>query len=103
MDAVYVPDGASCRNASYNQTRGELTASIARAGFRLLAEAQEPEDNRADDHRAMFEAIRTRAEALSQRHPEDRALFEAYVADQAREFEILGQEVVDLTLLIGRA
>jgi hypothetical protein len=50
----------------------------------------------------MFEAIRTRAEALARRHPEDRPLFEAYVASQAQEFEVLAQEVVDSTLLLGR-
>lgn len=103
MDAVHVPDGASCRNDLYNQSRRKLMASIARAGFGILAEAQEPESGRADDHRAMFEAIRARAEALAQRHPEHRALFEAYVAGQAQEFEILAQEVVDVTLLLGSA
>lgn len=103
MDAVYLPDGASCRNASYHQTRSQLLDSIARAGFRLLGEGQEPEADRTDHHRAMFEAIRTRAEALARRHPDDRSLFAAYVAHQAQEFEILAQEVVDVTLLLGRA
>lgn len=103
MDVVYLPEGSTCRNATYNQTRIELMAAIARPGFCLLAEVQETEAGRADEHRAMFEAIRTRAEALARRHPEDRALFEAYVANQAQEFEILGQEVVDVTLLLGRA
>lgn len=102
-DEVYVPDGASCRNAAYNQTRGELLASIASAGFCILAEAHEAGESLGDDHRAMFEAIRTRAEALARRHPEDRALFEAYVATQAQEFQILEQEVVDVTLLLRRA
>ncbi len=103
MDAVYVADGTASRNAAYNQTRGELANAIARAGFGVLGEAQEAGANRTDEHRAMFEAIRARAEALARRHPEDRALFEAYVAEQAREFEILGQEVVDVLLLLGRA
>jgi len=103
MDAVHGLEGTTSRNAAYDQTRGELMASIARAGFRPLAEAQEPADGRAEEHRAMFEAIRTRAEALAQRYPADRALFEAYVANQAQEFEILAQEVVDVTLLLGRA
>jgi SAM-dependent methyltransferase len=103
VDEVYALEGAGCRNAAYNQTREELLASIARAGFGLLAEAQEPGAGRAEAHRAMFEDIRTRADRLAQRHPEDRALFEAYVASQAQEFDILGQEVVDLTLLLGRA
>ena len=102
-DEVYLTDGASCRNATYNQTRAGLMASITHAGFCLLAEALEPSDGRADDHRAMFEAIRTRAEALARRHPEDRTLFEAYVANQAQEFEVLAKEVVDVTLLLGRA
>lgn len=103
VDEVYVPDGASCRNAAYNQTRGDLTASIARAGFRLLAEGQASEDGRGEENQAMFAAIRTRAASLARRHPEDRDLFEAYVASQAREFEILEREVVDVTLLLGRA
>ena len=102
-DEVYLPDGASCRNATYSQTRSELMASIAGAGFCILAEARETGDRWTDDHRAMFEAIRARAEALARRHPEDRSLFEAYVANQAQEFEILEQEVVDVTLLVGRA
>lgn len=101
-DEVHVPEGATCRNAAYNQTRGELMESIARAGFRVLAEAREPEQGRAEEHRAMFEAIRSRAESLTQRHPEDRELFAAYVANQALEFEILAREVVDVTLLLGR-
>jgi hypothetical protein len=64
---------------------------------------REGPDHQAGEHQAMFAAIRARAEALARRHPEDRALFEAYVAEQAREFEILGQEVVDVLLLLGRA
>jgi SAM-dependent methyltransferase len=103
VDEVYALEGTACRNPTYHQSRGELLASIAQAGFGLLAEVQEPGEGRAEDHRAMFEAIRTRAEALAQRHPEDRALFEAYVANQALEFEILAQEVVDVTWLLGRA
>lgn len=103
VDEVHVPEGAASRNAAYNRTRAELQAAIARAGFRILAEAQEAEAGRAGDHRAMFEAIRARADALARRHPGDRALFEAYIASQAQEFEILEQEVVDLTLLLGRA
>ncbi|MCL4820917.1 MAG: class I SAM-dependent methyltransferase [Vicinamibacteria bacterium] len=102
MDAVYVPDGTASRNTSYNQTRGELLDAIARAGFGVLGEAQQAGADRAEEHSAMFEAIRARAAALAGRHPEDRALFEAYVADQAREFEILGQEIVDVLLLLGR-
>lgn len=103
VDEVFRLEGAASRNATCHQTRGELMASIVRAGFCLLAEAQEPGDGRADDHRAMFEAIRTRAGALALRHPEDRALLEAYVANQALEFDILAREVVDVTLLLGRA
>jgi cyclopropane fatty-acyl-phospholipid synthase-like methyltransferase len=102
LDAVCIPEGAASRNAAYTQTRADLQAALARAGFRLLAEAQEPAAGRADDHQAMFEAIRTRAEALARRHPEDRPLFEAYVASQAQEFEVLAQEVVDSTLLLVR-
>lgn len=37
VDEVYVPDGTSSRNETYNQTRDELLASIERAGFCLLA------------------------------------------------------------------
>jgi SAM-dependent methyltransferase len=101
LDEVYVLDGTSSRNQTYNQPRGELLASIERAGFRLLAEGHASENGSVDNHLVMFGAIRARAEALSERCPEHRALFEAYVADQAREFEIL-EEVVDVTLSLTR-
>lgn len=102
VDQVCLPDGSTCRNASYSLTRGELAAATARAGFRILAEAREEEDSARVRNRAMFEAIRSRAADLARRCPEDRDLFEAYVADQAQEFEILEREVVDLTWLLGR-
>lgn len=103
LDEVFLPEGHRCRNPAYARTRGELMADVQEAGFRVLGEQQEQADRAFDEHQAMFEAIRTRAESLARRHPEHRALFEAYVACQARAFEVLEQEVVDVTWLLGRA
>lgn len=102
MDETYVPEGSTSQNATYNHTRSDLLASIQRAGFRILAETGDCQGTAVEEHQLMFEAIRLRAEVLAQRHPEHSALFEAYIASQAREFEILAEEVIDTTLVLSR-
>lgn len=99
VDEVYLPDAIPSRNAAYNKTKAELLDAIDRANFSIVAESRGERDSRADAYTAMFEAIRVRAEALSLQYPEHRSLFDAYVAKQAEEFEILEEEVVDVTLL----
>lgn len=103
MDEVLVLEGTASRNASYNQTRPDLEAAIRRAGFRVLAEAEEPDGSRSHEFQAMFVGIQARAAALAERHPEDRAILETYVASQAREFEILEHEILTVTLALSRA
>lgn len=102
VDEAYLPDDAPSRNEAYNQSRAELLAAIRAAGFSILAEGRSEEAGREEEFRSMFAAIRRRAEALAERHPELRPLFEAYVAAQALEFEILADEIIDVTLLLGR-
>lgn len=102
VDEAFHHEGKAGQDTPYHRSRQDLQAALDRAGFRVLAEAEESSGPN-EEHQAMFEAIRRRAAALAQAHPEHRALFEGYVADQAREFAVLANDLVTTTLALGRA
>ncbi|MBI4861781.1 MAG: class I SAM-dependent methyltransferase [Candidatus Riflebacteria bacterium] len=99
MDEVYARAGVAPRNPLYG-SREALMSAIGSAGFVVVGEASATAEVQEAGHRSMLEAIRTRAEELSQRHPELRSVFEAYALAQDREVAVLSEDVVTVTLLV---
>jgi SAM-dependent methyltransferase len=101
VDEAFIQEGVICRNQIY-RSREDVLASIARAGFHLVTEARSEEHSQEAENTAMLAAIRRRAESLNQKHPHLKEIFEAYVSAQEREFSVLEEDVMCVTLLLAK-
>lgn len=99
LDEAFVKEGFSCKNPVY-RSRETVLGEIAEAGFCCALEATTDFAVQMAENRAMFAAIKQRANALAARLPELKELFDDYVAAQEEEFGILEDDVENVTLLL---
>ncbi|MFC1569497.1 class I SAM-dependent methyltransferase [bacterium] len=101
LDDGYIPEG-SFLHADHYLTDMEIKAQIQNAGFNILEEQIFDKAYIRSSDREIYEAIENRAKELMEIHPEKRELFQDYLKTQARENDILENEIVCVTWLLKR-
>jgi ubiquinone/menaquinone biosynthesis C-methylase UbiE len=100
LDDAYVPDAG--QPAPGYLPEPAFREQIERSGFAVVAEVVADAAEMEDDDAGEYAAIERRVRDLSARHPDQRPLFEGYLARQRDEYRFLEQRARCVTLLLGR-
>lgn len=101
-DDAYIDDGSTFTHPLLLK-RGELLSQLQQAGVALIDEIElnEPEEM-CDEYDKEFCYIQQRCKELMEKHPDKTQLFEDYIKNQRREYNIMETSVVCWLALIKK-
>jgi len=100
VDNSYL-DEASSFSHSQIEKKSHIINQIANAKMRIIHEVIISEEQIKESNKNIFDKIKMRCEELIKKEPKNRHLFENYIKNQEYENEVLEQEVICSTMVIG--
>ena len=90
-------------NFSHSQIekKSNIINQIANAKMRIIDEVIIPKEQIKESNKNIFNKIKNRCEELIKKGPKNKNLFENYIKNQEYENEVLEQEVICATMVIG--
>jgi ubiquinone/menaquinone biosynthesis C-methylase UbiE len=102
---IIVDDSYLDENSNFSHSQIEkkshIINQIANARMRIIDEVIISEEQIKNSNKNIFNKIKIRCEELIKKEPKNRHLFENYIKNQEYENEVLEQEVICSTMVIG--
>ena len=101
IDDAYVDDSSAFSHPLMLRY-SDLVAQLRQAGVMLVDEDRVGESEAiSDEHDKDFNSIQQRCKELMEKYPQNAQLFQDYIENQRKEYEILEDEVICSTMVVA--
>ncbi len=100
IDDSYLDENSNFSHSQIEK-KSQITNQIVNAKMRLIDEVIISKEQIKESNKNIFNNIKIRCKELIKKEPENRHLFENYIKNQMYENEVLEQEVICSTIVIG--